>query len=83
MVRVRGKRERGIMDPALSMHRPGTVQGKKDIRVHDIPFFSVSTRRDKARTEGYLLPKKFLWPFITFLRLGTRESTIYKMLLKR
>lgn len=27
------------MDPALSMHRPGTVQGKKDIRVHDIPFF--------------------------------------------
>jgi hypothetical protein len=39
MVRARGKRERGIMDPALSMHRPGTVQGKKDIRVHDIPFF--------------------------------------------
>lgn len=39
MVRARGKRERGIMDPALSMHRPGMVQGKRDVRARDIHFF--------------------------------------------
>lgn len=67
MVRARGKRERGIMDSALSMHRPGTVQGKRDVRARNIHFFFAGTRRDKAHTEGYLLPKKFLRSFITFL----------------
>jgi len=74
MVRARGKRERGIMDPALSMHRPGMVQGKSDVCARNIHFFA-GTRRDKAHTEGYLLPKKFLQPFITFL-LASRHARI-------
>lgn len=51
------------------------VQGKRDVCVRDIFFFFIlfaGTRRDKARTEGYLLPKKFLWPFITCV--SARES---------
>lgn len=66
------------MDPALSMHRPGTVQGKRDVRARDIRFFFAGTRRDKAHTEGYLLPKKFLRPFIMLL-LASRHARISRL----